>query len=51
MPLTNGFILGPYTNIWAGKTEVPDVFSRLHIRVVQLHHSHKDVPNQTTNTV
>ena len=25
MPLTNGFISGPYTNIWVGKIEVPDV--------------------------
>ena len=25
MPLNNGFILGPYINIWLGKAEVSDV--------------------------
>ena len=24
MPLTNGFISGPYSNIWVGKTKVSD---------------------------
>ena len=34
MPLTNCFISRSYTNIWVGKTEVSDVFSWRHIRVV-----------------
>ena len=33
MPLTNGFISGPYSNIWIGKTEVPDISSCRHILV------------------
>ena len=27
MPYTNGFISGPYTKIWVGKTEAPDVWA------------------------
>ena len=34
MPLTKGFMSGPYINILVDKTEVPDVFSWHHIRVV-----------------
>ena len=51
MPLTNGFISGPYTNIWVGKTEAPDVSSWRHIRVVHVAplNSLEHVPNQTTH--
>ena len=27
MPLTNGFISGPYTNVWVSKTRVSDISS------------------------
>ena len=49
MPLTNGFISGPYINIWVGKTEVSDVSSRRHIRFVHVAplNSHEHVHNQT----
>ena len=40
MPLTNGFISGPYTNIWVGNV----------VQVAALN-SHELVPNQTTYTV
>ena len=52
MRLTNGFISGPYTNIWVGNVEVLDVSSRRYIRVVQVAalNSHELVPNQTTYT-
>ena len=50
MLLTNGFISGPYINIWVGKTEVPDGCFRRHIRVVHVAslNSHEHVPNQKT---
>ena len=35
MLLTNGFISGPYTNMWVGKTEVADTFSSRHVCVVR----------------
>ena len=36
MPLTNGFISGPYPNIWVGKAEVSDVSSCHHSRVAHV---------------
>ena len=53
MPFTNGFISGPYTNIWVGKAEVPDFSSRRHIRVVHVAplKSLEHAPNQITYTV
>ena len=36
MPLTNGFISGPYINVWVGKTKVCDVSSSHHIRVAHV---------------
>ena len=54
--LTNGFIPGPYKNIWVGKTEFFDVSSWHHIPVVHVaplksvkHVKH--VPNQSTYAV
>ena len=50
MRLTNGFISGPYANIWVGKTEFPGVSSLRHILVVYVAplNSLEHVPNEIT---
>ena len=50
MSLSTGLISGSYTNIWVDKTDVRNVSSGHHIRVVHIAplNSHEHVPNQTT---
>ena len=53
MLLINGFISGPYSNIWVGKAEVSDVSSCYHSRVAHVAplNTPEHVPNQTTNLI